>query len=411
MLPNATKRLFLAHKTKIATSILTVIVLGLATFFAYTAYASGEKTLTLIKNGNEHTITTRANTVEELLKEQNINVDKQHDVIHPGLDKDLEDNMTVEWDESHQVTLSQDGKEKTIWTTADTVKELFDQQGIKINEHDDVEPSVEANITDAMSISVNNAHQITLFDGKKQQKIWSTEKTVGKFIDTLIKQNKISKLSEYDKLLPKDRNQVLEKTDTVKIIRVTKETVTEPEVIDYETVKQYDSSLEKGKTKVFQSGQEGKAEKTYEVTTTTDEKGSTKKKSLVKSKVISEPKKKIIAVGTKVVQYNTTSSRSLSSSSEKVLYMKSTAFTASCKGCNGITSLGINLKTHPNSKIIAVDPSVIPLGTKVWVEGYGYAIAGDTGGGIHGNKIDVFFPSKSQAYSWGVRTVKVKILN
>ena len=62
-------------------------------------------------------------------------------------------------------------------------------------------------------------------------------------------------------------------------------------------------------------------------------------------------------------------------------------------------------------KVIAVDPRVIKLGTKVHVEGYGYAIAGDTGGAIKGNKIDVFIPSKSRAYQWGRKNVKVKVLN
>ena len=54
---------------------------------------------------------------------------------------------------------------------------------------------------------------------------------------------------------------------------------------------------------------------------------------------------------------------------------------------------------------------MIPLGTKVYVDGYGYAIAADTGGAIKGNKIDVFFPSKSEAYRWGRKTVKIKILD
>ena len=62
-------------------------------------------------------------------------------------------------------------------------------------------------------------------------------------------------------------------------------------------------------------------------------------------------------------------------------------------------------------QLIAVDPSIIPLGSKVWVEGYGYAIAGDTGGSIKGNKIDVLFSSKAEAYSWGRKKVRIKVLN
>jgi 3D (Asp-Asp-Asp) domain-containing protein len=60
--------------------------------------------------------------------------------------------------------------------------------------------------------------------------------------------------------------------------------------------------------------------------------------------------------------------------------------------------------------VIAVDPKVIPLGTKVYVEGYGEAVAGDTGGAIKGNKIDVHMSTKQKATNWGVRTVKVQIL-
>ncbi len=69
------------------------------------------------------------------------------------------------------------------------------------------------------------------------------------------------------------------------------------------------------------------------------------------------------------------------------------------------------MNKNPNQKVIAVDPKVIPLGSKVHVEGYGTAIAGDTGGAIKGNKIDLFMPSKSDASKFGVRSVKIKILN
>lgn len=95
----------------------------------------------------------------------------------------------------------------------------------------------------------------------------------------------------------------------------------------------------------------------------------------------------------------------------KELTVTATAYTASCNGCSGITATGINLKANPNQKVIAVDPSVIPLGSKVHVEGYGTAVAGDTGGAIKGNKIDVFVPSHSDAVNYGVKTVKVTVLN
>lgn len=105
-----------------------------------------------------------------------------------------------------------------------------------------------------------------------------------------------------------------------------------------------------------------------------------------------------------------TPSRTTDDKVVKEIVVSASAFTATCNGCSGVTSTGINLKRNPDVKVIAVDPKVIPLGTKVYVEDYGYAVAGDTGSAIKGNKIDVFFSSKSEAYKWGRKSVKVKIL-
>jgi 3D (Asp-Asp-Asp) domain-containing protein len=94
----------------------------------------------------------------------------------------------------------------------------------------------------------------------------------------------------------------------------------------------------------------------------------------------------------------------------KEIQMRATAYTMNCEKCSGITATGVNLNKNPDAKVISVDPNVIPLGTKVYVEGYGYATAADTGGAIKGTKIDIFIPSLSKAKKWGVRTVTVKIL-
>ncbi|UOQ42803.1 LysM peptidoglycan-binding domain-containing protein [Halobacillus salinarum] len=88
-----------------------------------------------------------------------------------------------------------------------------------------------------------------------------------------------------------------------------------------------------------------------------------------------------------------------------------TAYTANCAGCSGVTATGIDLKANPNQKVIAVDPDVIPLGSKVYVEGYGIAIAGDTGGDINGKRIDVFIPNKQDAMAFGSKNVKVQVLS
>ena len=112
---------------------------------------------------------------------------------------------------------------------------------------------------------------------------------------------------------------------------------------------------------------------------------------------------------------NTSTVKEVSKSNEstnnaKELYVSATAYSHESSK-TGLTATGYNIKANPNTKLIAVDPSVIPLGAKVWVEGYGEAIAGDTGGAIKGHKIDVLMPSSAQAISWGRKTVKVIILN
>ena len=104
-----------------------------------------------------------------------------------------------------------------------------------------------------------------------------------------------------------------------------------------------------------------------------------------------------------------TSAKKTSSKKYKTITVNATAYTASCKGCSGITATGLNLKKNPKIKAISVDPKVIPLGSKVHVEGYGTAVAADKGSAIKGKKIDVFYASKSKALNWGRKTVKVKV--
>ncbi len=111
----------------------------------------------------------------------------------------------------------------------------------------------------------------------------------------------------------------------------------------------------------------------------------------------------------KLTDSTNTPSRGDSSKVVKEFTASATAYTANCNGCSGITKTGINLNSNSDLKVIAVDPSVIKLGSKVWVEGYGYAIAGDIGSAIKGNKIDVFIPTKGEAYKWGRKNVKIKV--
>ncbi|REJ09646.1 3D domain-containing protein [Halobacillus trueperi] len=106
----------------------------------------------------------------------------------------------------------------------------------------------------------------------------------------------------------------------------------------------------------------------------------------------------------------TSTSQDTSNDVVKEFTAEATAYTAYCTGCSGVTATGIDLRANPDQKVIAVDPNVIPLGSKVYVEGYGTAIAGDTGGAINGNRIDIFMPSREDALDFGRQSVKVQVL-
>lgn len=119
---------------------ISVLTFGLLTFaFSYITYAATAKTMTLVKNGETIQINTHADTVADVLQDYGITVDK-HDNVSPSLDQPILDHMTVAWDPANAVTFKQDGKKKTIWTTADTVGMFLKRQDIDINGKDIVKP-------------------------------------------------------------------------------------------------------------------------------------------------------------------------------------------------------------------------------------------------------------------------------
>ena len=86
-------------------------------------------------------------------------------------------------------------------------------------------------------------------------------------------------------------------------------------------------------------------------------------------------------------------------------------FYCPCAVCNGVAGANTASGTTPTEgRTIAVDPSVIPLGSRVYVEGYGVFIAEDTGGAVKNNKIDILVSSHSRAYELGVKSANVYLL-
>ena len=103
-----------------------------------------------------------------------------------------------------------------------------------------------------------------------------------------------------------------------------------------------------------------------------------------------------------------------SSNSSKGEWMtfEATAYTKGCYQCSGITAGGTDLnKLNYTPKIIAADPKVLPLGTKIEIEGMGVYTVDDTGGKIKQNRIDILHSTKDEAYKFGRRNVRLRIVN
>ncbi|WP_322448623.1 ubiquitin-like domain-containing protein [Robertmurraya mangrovi] len=378
-------------------AIISASFVVFATAFGFLIYETTKNTVALNLDGKEKVVKTHAATIEELFDELSIST-RSEDYLFPAGSTKVKNNLEVVWEPAKQVQIVHGNEEKKVWTTADTVEEFLKEQQISLNEHDKVQPKLEEAIKNDLNIQVEKAFEVKIVNGGKKQRVWSTSTTVADFLS----QQGIT-LNELDRVEPKLEETINEKT-VVSVIRVEKVTDVVEEPIRFAVVTKKDNTLSKGTEKTVTTGKEGLISKKYEVIL---ENGKEKSRKLLKEKVVKEKQDKVVAVGTKVSTQ--TVSRGTQNVSNEFM-VTATAYTPYCNGCSGRSAAGINLRSDPNLKLIAVDPSVIPLGTKVYVEGYGYAIAGDTGGSIKGNKIDVLFQTKAEAYRWGRKTVKIKIL-
>jgi 3D (Asp-Asp-Asp) domain-containing protein len=190
------------------------------------------------------------------------------------------------------------------------------------------------------------------------------------------------------------------KIPEIEVIRVCTRVVTEEEAIPFAVQRVADQSLADGATRIKQAGQEGIRLKKFEVST---ENGEVVQQKDLGSEVIREPVPEVIAFGGKNrSQGRQVTSRGVSLQGSRVIEMTATAYTHT----GDATASGV----MPYVGGVAVDPKVIPLGTNLFVEGYGYARAVDTGGLIKGNRIDVFLETSKECYNWGRRKVKVYVL-
>lgn len=186
----------------------------------------------------------------------------------------------------------------------------------------------------------------------------------------------------------------------IKMLRLHKVIKTTLATIPYAVVTKSDGSLSVGQNRIAQVGRKGissvATEYIYAGTHLV-------KQHVVRQKVVAKPVSEVVLRGTK----NTVSRGGQVLRYSKVINVMATGYWADPSWSNGITATGVPARRG----VVAVDPRVIPLGTRLYIPGYGVAIAADTGSAIIGAHIDLCFNHGTSAVDWGVHYLKVYILN
>ncbi len=258
------------------------------------------------------------------------------------------------------INLNIKGNESIISSNKETVRDLLDEQNINYDEDDIIKPSLDEKLKNGMNIE--------FIDVKKTKKIEYTN-------------------------------------------------------IDFETKTVDDNNLLKGETEISQEGKLGKQKETYE---NIYENGKLIESNLLTSEIEKSPVEKVIKKGTKeeiieevIVKNNEVQNEIQEKNNEASIVNESNAKTndinkdnkihveATAYSGHSITATG----TKPKWGTIAVDPTVIPYGTKVYIPKFDMVFtAEDCGGAIKGNKIDIFMNSKNESYTWGRRNIEIYIL-
>jgi len=221
----------------------------------------------------------------------------------------------------------------------------------------------------------------------------------GQSVGEILKAAKVD-IGELDRVFP-DPSTIYKEGTTIRVVRIREGEVEKTVPIGYSTLKTFTKSLGPGVVRQVSQGQHGAKVVKYQVRTEDDK---VVKKTLLDAQVVSNPRNRVVSIGSR--------GRYMSRgafTTRRILRMKATGYDPSAgrgRYATGRTACGL----QAGWGVVAVDPRVIPLGTKLYVEGYGLAVAADTGGAIKGNRIDLGYATRGQALCFGRRTVLVHIL-
>ena len=361
---------------------------------------------TIIEDGQSRTVKVSSTETEDILEEAGITIQSKDVVTRSD-----SEGIVIEIERAVPVTLDTGSHVYKVYgSKGDTVQDILDEQGVTLNANDTVTPPLGDRITKNMEIEVTRNLAVTLIvDGEEKDLIVP----VGTVADVVYEAGVI--LGRDDEISP-DRYLKAEDGMTIEVNRVKYREVTVTEEIPYETVEQKDDTMYVDARVVVTEGKNGsrtvtKREKVVDgVVEATEE---------ISSTVITEAVDEVVRVGTKrrptgyatmdpdgtLVDHN---GNIVNYSS--YISGKCTAYTSN----GGYTSTGRKAQVG----LIAVEPDVIPYGTKVYVcspDGktvYGYAIAADTGGAMLSGRIlaDLYYNTASECYNFGVREMRLYIV-
>jgi uncharacterized protein YabE (DUF348 family) len=290
------------------------------------------------------------------------------------------------------ITVQDNGERKTISGFATGSLESFlKTEGVSVTNRDRISPSLNASVQDGMVVQIEHARSVQFIYGGHMAKIQTFANTVQDFL-----QQEHVVLVAGDELIQSPLSSVSDGETIVLHQRRTKVT-TKAQEVPFQTIRQRTGKLFVGQERVLTHGVKGLLDvDTTHVSIDGHQVGQT-----VSKHVVRKPVNEVIEMGT-VTRPAGLSSRSASMGSitgELTVY--ATAYVS-----GGVTSTGWSAR----SGVVAVDPSVIPYGTKLYVPGIGVVRAEDTGGAIRGRHIDICLDTNGEANSWGARTIIVYVL-
>ncbi len=310
--------------------------------------------------------------------------------------------------EAHTITIADAKKAPVQIETSDTVVgRILSKQGIVLNQGDQLNYALTDQVGDEDVIRIYRANKVKLTYMGETKEYHTIETKVS---DMLAELGIV--VDENDTVLPTLSAPIREGLEITVVLR-DQHKVTVQEEISYQTKEVENANMAPGERKVVQQGTSGVIEYEYDIAY---EDGKELSRTLIRETILANPVDEIVEYGPEQVWQLGVVPAYRPTKYSRVERFKATAYDAS-PADNGIwagmTSTGMPLVYG----VIAVDPKVIPYGTKMYIESvdgqyvYGYAIAGDCGGAIKGKKVDLFFPNRSTCYQFGRRDVNIYFLD